>query len=80
MLIDAGCGAMAKAGSGDVLCGFIAGITAVLKGNVADSVPLAVYLHGRAGCLAAENKGCHSVLAEDIANSAGDAMQELTNA
>lgn len=75
LMIDAGCGAMAKAGSGDVLCGFIAGITAVLKGNIQDSVPLAVYLHGRAGCIAAEDKGCHSVLAQDIANCAGRALQ-----
>ena len=74
--IDSGCGAMAKAGSGDVLCGFIAGITAVLKGNVSDSVPLAVYLHGRAGCMAAEDKGCHSILAEDIANCAGAVMSK----
>ena len=75
LMIDAGCGAMAKAGSGDVLCGFIAGITAVLKGRVSDSVALAVYLHGRAGCIAAEEKGCHSILAEDMANCAGKAMQ-----
>lgn len=75
LMIDAGCGAMAKAGSGDVLCGFIAGITEVLKGNVADSVPLAVYLHGKAGCMAAEDKGCHSILAEDIANNAGEVMR-----
>ena len=74
--IDSGCGAMAKAGSGDVLCGFIAGITAVLKENVSDSVPLAVYLHGRAGCMAAEDKGCHSILAEDIANCAGAVMSK----
>ena len=74
LVIDSGCGAMAKAGSGDVLCGFIAGITAVLKGDIADSIPTAVYVHGRAGRLAARKHGCHSILAEDIANSAADAM------
>ncbi len=75
LAIDSGCGAMAKAGSGDVLCGFIAGITAVFKGDVADSVPAAVYLHGRAGCIAAKKTGCHSILAEDIANCAAEAMR-----
>ena len=74
LTIDSGCGAMAKAGSGDVLCGFIAGITAVLKGNTADSIPTAVYLHGRAGCIAAEKLGQHSILARDIANNAGAAI------
>ena len=74
LTIDSGCGAMAKAGSGDVLCGFIAGITAVLKGNTADSIPTAVYLHGRAGCISAEKLGQHSILARDIANSAGAAI------
>lgn len=73
-LISSGCGAMAKAGSGDVLCGFAAGITAVLGGNTEDSIPLAVWLHGRAGCIAADEKGCHGILAEDIANAAPAAM------
>lgn len=73
-LIASGCGAMAKAGSGDVLCGFIAGITAVLGGNVQEAVPIAVWLHGRAGCIAAERIGCHGILAEDIADAASEAM------
>ncbi len=74
LVIDSGCGAMAKAGSGDVLCGFIAGITAVFKGNTSGGIPTAVYLHGRAGCIAAELKGQHSILARDIADSANDAI------
>ena len=74
MLIDSGCGAMAKAGSGDVLCGFISGVSAVLQDALNDSIPTAVFLHGRAGCIASDTAGCHSVLAEDIANSAGKAI------
>lgn len=74
ILSDSGCGAMAKAGSGDVLCGFIAGITGVLRGNTADAVPVAVWLHGRAGSIAAAEKGCHSILASDIADAAGKAL------
>ncbi len=74
-IIDSGCGAMAKAGSGDVLCGFIAGFTAMLFGNVEDAVPLAVFMHGAAGCVAAERMGCHSILARDIAEAAGEALR-----
>ena len=73
-IIDSGCGAMAKAGSGDVLCGFIAGFTAMMFGNVEDAVPLAVFMHGAAGCVAAERMGCHSILARDIAEAAGEAL------
>lgn len=72
--LNCGCSAMAKAGSGDVLCGFIAGVAAMLKGNIADALPIAVFLHGRAGCIAAENKGEHSTLARDIAEAAGAAL------
>ncbi len=74
MRIESGCGAMAKAGSGDVLCGFLAGITAVVKGRLDDAVPLAVWLHGCAGRIAAKRQGCHSILASDIANAAGEAI------
>ncbi|MBQ8932763.1 MAG: NAD(P)H-hydrate dehydratase, partial [Lachnospiraceae bacterium] len=73
--IDSGCGAMAKAGSGDVLCGFLAGTAAVLKGNIRDAVPIGVWLHGCAGSIAAGEKGCHSILAGDIADAAGEAIR-----
>lgn len=79
MLISSGCGAMAKAGSGDVLCGFIAGTAAMLKGNLHDAVPLAVWLHGRAGCIASDKYGCHSTLAGDIAEAAGSAIKSCEN-
>lgn len=72
--LNCGCSAMAKAGSGDVLCGFIAGTAAMLKGNIAAALPIAVFLHGGAGCIAAENKGEHSTLARDIAEAAGEAL------
>ena len=72
--IDSGSPAMAKAGSGDVLCGFIAGISAVLSWELKDSVPLAVYMHGRAGSVAAQKKGVHSILARDIAEYANEAF------
>lgn len=72
--IDSGSPAMAKAGSGDVLCGFIAGVSAVLSWELKDSVPLAVYMHGRAGSVAAQKKGVHSILARDIAEYANEAF------
>lgn len=72
--LSPGSGALAKAGSGDVLCGFIAGIAAVLKGNLTDALPIAVYLHGTAGRLAAEEKGEHSIIARDISENAGRAL------
>lgn len=72
--ISSGSPAMAKAGSGDVLCGFIAGVSAVLSWELKDSVPLAVYMHGMAGNLAAQKKGVHSILAGDIAEYANEAF------
>lgn len=72
--ISSGSPAMAKAGSGDVLCGFIAGVSAVLSWDIKDSVPLAVYMHGRAGSMAAQKKGVHSILARDIAEYANEAF------
>lgn len=72
--IDSGSPAMAKAGSGDVLCGFIAGVSAVLSWELKDSVPLAVYMHGRAGSVAAQKKGVHSILTRDIAEYANEAF------
>jgi hydroxyethylthiazole kinase-like uncharacterized protein yjeF len=72
--IDSGSPAMAKAGSGDVLCGFIAGVSAVLLWDLKDSVPLAVYMHGRAGSVAAQKKGVNSILARDIAEYANEAF------
>ena len=77
--LQSGCGAMAKAGSGDVLCGFLAGTAAMLKGNTRDAVPAGVWLHGCAGCIAAEKKGCHSILAGDIADAAGEAIKHCAN-
>lgn len=75
--ITSGCSAMAKAGSGDVLCGFIAGTSAVLKGDLSASIPIAVFLHGKAGSIAAEENGCHSILASDIADAAGEAINSI---
>lgn len=56
---------MAKAGSGDVLAGIIAGLLVQgLDGHRA--AVLGTYLHGRAGDHAQEAKGSYSVMAQDL--------------
>lgn len=57
--------ALAKAGTGDVLCGMIAGLSAQ-KMSPFDASCLAVYLHGLAGELAANDLTEYSVLASDL--------------
>lgn len=62
-----GCSAMAKAGSGDVLTGVIAGLSA--RGmECVDAAVYGVYLHGLAGEAAAAELGENSLLAHDIAD------------
>lgn len=62
-----GCAAMAKAGSGDVLTGVVAGLIA-MGVEEREAANLGVYLHGLAGEEAEREFGSHSVLAENLAN------------
>ncbi len=62
-----GCSAMAKAGSGDVLTGVIAALLAQGMEET-EAAAFGVYLHGLAGEAAARDKGCHGVLAHEIAD------------
>ena len=57
--------AMAKGGTGDVLAGMIAALTAQ-KFSVKDAVINSVYIHGLAGDLCAAEYGEYSVTASDI--------------
>ena len=60
--------AMAKAGSGDVLTGIIAGFMA--QGITPETATLlGVYIHGKAGEKAASRKGLHSTNASDLINN-----------
>ena len=69
---------MAKAGSGDVLTGMAAGILAQHRGaDWAQVVCLAVYLHGLAGDLAAEDSGEISLMATDIIRAIPKAYAKL---
>lgn len=62
-----GCSSMAKAGSGDVLTGVIAGLVA--RGmECAQAAAFGAYIHGLAGERAAAECGVNGVLARDIAD------------
>lgn len=71
----AGNQAMAKAGSGDVLAGVIAGL---LAGGLPayESAVLGVYLHACGGDAAKDSLGSYSVLAEDLITGIGSCMKE----
>lgn len=71
---SSGNSAMAKAGSGDVLTGIIAGLTAIGM-EEGQAALMGVYLHGRAGDAAARKTGQHSLLASDLAHAIGAAME-----
>ena len=67
---------MATAGSGDVLTGVIASLIA--QGNAPDwSVVMGVYLHGLAGDLAAQEHGQWGLVASDIADNMGRAINTV---
>ena len=66
---------MAKGGSGDVLAGLMAAL--VVQG-IDNAVPAAVWLHGRAGDLAAEDKGEYGMTPSDVIEQIPYALKELT--
>ena len=67
---------MAKAGSGDVLCGIIAAMAAFSGSELA--APCGVYLHGLAGDIACGKYGEYSVLAGDLIENISDAIMKIT--
>ncbi len=73
-----GSNALAKAGSGDVLSGIIAGLIAQ-KMNLFDAACLGVYLHGLAGDLAKNNLTEYGVLASDTVRYIPDAFNDYIN-
>lgn len=68
--------ALAKAGSGDVLAGIIAGL---LAQNVPtfEAAKLGVYLHSRAGEIASEELSEYSVMASDLPQYLHRAIKEI---
>lgn len=63
---------MATAGSGDVLAGILAGMLCMYKGRelssgeMAEIAAMGVFIHGRAGDLAADKKGMYGMKAGDL--------------
>ena len=70
--------AMASGGTGDVLTGMIASFLAQFsQAPVEQAVAAAVFLHGRAGELAAKEKGEQAALASDLLSKLGAAIASL---
>lgn len=67
---------LAKAGTGDVLAGIIAGLLAQ-KMEMFEAAKLGVYLHSRSGEIASENLTEYSVLASDVINYLPEAIKEI---
>lgn len=75
-LVNEGGPELAKAGTGDVLAGMIAGF--LCQGlDAFDAASLGVFVHARAGELAAQGLSIQAVMPEDIINSIGLALLEL---
>ena len=70
--------ALAKAGSGDVLAGIIAGLVAQ-KMDLFEAAKLGVYLHSRTGEIASEYLTEYSVLASDLPKYVHLAIKEILN-
>jgi ADP-dependent NAD(P)H-hydrate dehydratase / NAD(P)H-hydrate epimerase len=70
--------AMAKGGSGDILTGLVAGFVAQFPDDIATAVRAAVWLHGRAGGIGAEEVTDKCLLATDLLHYLPRAMHECT--
>lgn len=70
--------AMAKGGSGDILTGLIAGFVAQFPDDIATAVRAAVWLHGRAGEIGAEEVSDKCLLATDLLHYLPRAMHECS--
>jgi len=71
-----GSSALAKAGTGDVLTGIIAGLLAQ-KLSPLDSAILGTYLHGLSGDIAAQDLTKYSVMASDVIDYLPFAIKEI---
>lgn len=69
---------MATGGTGDVLAGVLGAFLAQGR-NALTAARLGVWLHGRAGDLAAESRGESSLIASDVLDHLGTAFWELRN-
>lgn len=72
-----GCNGMAKAGSGDVLSGFLAGILSRSVGSDLEAAVTASYLFGRAGEFAQKKINEFAMTATDIIDNIPEAINSL---
>ncbi len=70
---------MATAGSGDVLTGTLAALTA-RRDDVFDAVLAGVFLHSHAADRAARGRGMHGMTAGDIVHELPEAARDLYGA
>ena len=70
---------LAKAGTGDVLAGLLAGLLAQMPNLPFDAASLAVYVHGLAGEIAREQLGERGMIAGDVTVALPDAFMQLEN-
>lgn len=73
---NTGNSSLAKAGTGDVLTGFIAGFLAQ-NNQPLESMITAAYLHGKAGEIASKSLTEYSVRASDVIDNLPNAIKEL---
>lgn len=71
-----GCSGLAKAGSGDVLSGIIAGITARSE-DVFQAVVASCYIFGKAGEKAERNQNAFTITASDVISALPSVINEL---
>jgi ADP-dependent NAD(P)H-hydrate dehydratase / NAD(P)H-hydrate epimerase len=71
---------MATGGTGDILTGMIAGLTAQNPDHIADAVIAAVHLQGLAGDVARESMGEHSLVATDLLAGLPEAFRRTRHA
>ncbi len=73
-----GTSGMAVAGSGDCLTGILAGIACMFRSPLTSyEAALGVYLHGKAGELASEEKGSHGALSGDIGRKVSQVLKQI---
>lgn len=70
---------LSKGGAGDLLSGIIAGLTAVMKGNVFDAAVLGAFVHGMTADLLKEEMSEYSILPTDCAKVLGKVYRLLEN-
>jgi NAD(P)H-hydrate epimerase len=69
--------AMATGGTGDILTGMIAGLVAQFPHDIATAVRAAVWLHGRAGQIGAEDVTEQCLIATDLLHYLPKAIREI---